>query len=118
MGSASQLISQIANCSAAMSRALAIFSRVAFLTGSLASCLGVGALRNAEAARNFCLGDAEVFAPGADGRHVLVDDFVDHSVGESWRILFGQAHVFRVETHDECGLPLAYLYSRNGFSAA
>lgn len=44
--------------------------------------LCVGALRNAEAARDFCLGEAEVFAPGADGCHVFVDDFIDHGVGD------------------------------------
>ena len=39
--------------------------------------LGMGALRNAKAARNFCLGEAEVFAPCAYGCRFLVDDFVD-----------------------------------------
>lgn len=50
--------------------------------------LGVGSLRDAEAARDFCLGEAEVFAPGADGCHIFVDDFLDHGVGDGWGVLF------------------------------
>lgn len=68
--------------------------------------LDVSALRDAEAARNFCLGEAEVFAPSADGSHVFVDDFVDHGVGDGWRALLGQAHVFRVGNYDEGGFAL------------
>ena len=65
--------------------------------------LGVGALRDAKAVRNFCLGEAKVFAPGAYGCHVLVDDFVDHGVGDGGGILFGQAQVFRVGNHGKSG---------------
>ena len=50
--------------------------------GFLAFLLGIGALRNTKTARNFCLVEAEVFAPGADGCHVFVDDFFDHGVGK------------------------------------
>jgi len=48
--------------------------------------LGVGALRNAEAARNFCPGEAKVLALGAYGCLVFVNDFVDHGVGDGRRL--------------------------------